>query len=95
LLRLILVLSSYEEILAQYKKSQPLLKKKKMESEPSPQESSSSSPKDKDNDNLTPEEKEEADMGAAVAKVGIFALIIGLFFNIMRMLRGNRKSKTN
>jgi len=46
-------------------------------------------------DNLTPEEKEEADMGAAVAKVGIFALIIGLFFNILRMLRGNRKSKAN
>jgi len=34
-------------------------------------------------------------MGAAVAKVGIFALIIGLFFNILRMLRGNRKSKAN
>jgi len=31
-------------------------------------------------DNRTPEEKEEADMGAAVAKVGIIALIVGLFF---------------
>lgn len=47
-------------------------------------------PEDENEDKRTPEEKEEAEIGAAVAKVGIFALILGLFFNILRMLRGNR-----
>jgi len=60
-----------------------------MDSEPVPRTG------ENEGDNRTPEEKEEADMGAAVAKVGIFALIIGLFFNLMRMFRGNRKSKAN
>ncbi len=40
----------------------------------------------------TPEEEDEAQMGAAVAKVGIFALVIGLFMHVFRMIRGGRKS---
>lgn len=31
-----------------------------------------------------PEEEEEAQIGAAVAKVGIFAMILGLFLHIFR-----------
>jgi len=44
-------------------------------------------------DELTPEEQEEADVGAAVAKAGIIALIVGIFLRIMMIFRG-RKSKS-
>lgn len=46
-------------------------------------------------DKRTPEEEEEAAMGAAVAKVGIFAMIIGLFLHILRMIKGRPKPKSN
>jgi uncharacterized membrane protein len=43
----------------------------------------------------TPEEDNEAEVGAAVAKVGIFAMIIGIFFHILRMIKGRKTTKTN
>jgi len=44
-----------------------------------------------------PEEDEEAKVGAAVAKFGIFAMIVGLFLSVLRMIRGRVKPspKTN
>ncbi|CAL8118242.1 unnamed protein product [Orchesella dallaii] len=45
-------------------------------------------------DKLTPEEQEDADVGTAVAKAGIIALIVGIFLRIMMIFRGRKpKSK--
>lgn len=52
-------------------------------------------PAQEDKNKRTREEEEEAAMGAAVAKVGVFAMIIGIFLHILRMIRGRPKSKSN
>lgn len=52
-------------------------------------------PVQEDKDKRNHEEEEEAAMGTAVAKVGVFAMIIGIFLHILKMLRGRPKSKSN